>query len=202
MISTSKLPLNSVSELPGHRICWAQPYIRAYSIPATGVLPRQLPEDSRHFKHTKTQPSKRCVSSALIPGHWGISRVLCHLKLTLRERERWERERVGCKTHTVIHTFSLLSLSHRETQELSSPTLTFSAVYVCVTCDLTICSNLIVVSYHITVYMLCLNLDPRGSQWYYNPSIRLYWRPCHYFVPNSLVMTFQWIIKAITCRLQ
>lgn len=88
----------SVSELPGYGICWGQPYLRAHSIAPTGVLPRSLPEDDKHFQHTKTQPSKGCVSSALIPGHWGISRVLCHLKL---------RERVCSKNNTHRHTFSL-----------------------------------------------------------------------------------------------
>lgn len=93
----------AAGELPGYRICWVQACIRAYSNPATGLLVHRLPGDNRHFRHTKTQPWNSCVSSALIPGHWGFSRELCYLK------PDWER--VSRKTHSVIHTFSLYTES-------------------------------------------------------------------------------------------
>lgn len=148
--------LHIVSELLGHRICWVQPYIRAYPVSATGVLPHQLPEDSRHFKRTKTQPSKVCMSSALIPGHWGISKVLCHLKLTLREQERGgESKWVGSKTHTVIHTFSLYPWVIEEPE--AELTDWHSQLFVCVrVVILTICFNLIAISYHITMSFYCV----------------------------------------------
>ncbi len=127
---------------------------RAYSIPATGVLLYQLPEDSRCFKHSKTQPSKGCVSSALIPGHWGISRVLCHLKLTLSERER-----VGSKTHTVIHTFSLYPWVIEKPSGWAHRHRHPQLVVLCASCDFDCMFNVLALSYNMIMFVLLIFLS-------------------------------------------
>lgn len=96
-------------------------------------IPCQLPEDSRHLQRTETQPSKGCASSALIPEHWGISRALCHPKLTVRARKARGREgeRVGSKTHSVIHTFSLYPWVIEEGAELTGTDILQEPLSVC-----------------------------------------------------------------------
>lgn len=98
IISTLKLPLSSrpsgsaeaslTLELiqPGLQVC----------CPASS---QRTAKDSNTPKHNL---QKDCLSSALIPGHWRISRVLCHLKLTLRNRDTRERE------WAVKHTLSFI----------------------------------------------------------------------------------------------
>lgn len=87
-------------------------------------IPYQLPEDSRHLKPTQTQPSKGCVSSALIPEHWGISSVLCHPKLTVRARKTGGRAREWAVKHTLSFIPSHY-IPESQRKVLSSLTQTF-----------------------------------------------------------------------------
>lgn len=59
------------------RICWV-PQLQVT------LAPRRRQNASNTLK---VNLEKGCASSALNPGHWGFSRVLCYLKLTLTGRE-------------------------------------------------------------------------------------------------------------------
>lgn len=87
--------------LPGHRICWAQPYIRAYSIPTYRCAALPTPGGQPRLQTHQNTTFKRLHVISI--NSWTLRNQQSTLSSeTDFERGRLgERERVGSKTHTL-----------------------------------------------------------------------------------------------------